>query len=69
MWGTEGVSKELQNSSVFSYMPLERLHYGAPDVIFGTSDTNIQGTMVVSGTIIVSGYIMNRWIDHLDAIV
>lgn len=35
-------------------MPLRRGLYGNPEVIFGTSETNVQGTMVTSGTIIVS---------------
>ena len=32
----------------------KREQYGDPDVIFGTSETSVQGTMVTSGTIIVS---------------
>lgn len=54
MWGTEGVSQELLSGGAYPYIPLCSALYGNPEVIFGTSETNVQGTMVTSGTIIVS---------------
>ena len=54
VWGTERVAGVLKESGVFPYVPVRQQMYGNPEIIFGTSETNIQGTMVTSGTIIVS---------------
>lgn len=54
MWGTDGVARELAASGVYPYMPLHGIRDGQIEVIYGTSETCVQGTMVTSGTIIVS---------------
>ena len=54
VWGSDEVARQLQVSGTHPYIPLQRNMYGHPDIIFGTSETNIQGNMVTSGTIIVS---------------